>query len=97
MSYTPKVTHALIPNLLHCEHCERRAAHLDIADLSAERAWAESAMLTHWLATAIFEQFPPKRFIPTHGSGGYDYTDHDWVRERLKRLRAVVAGRRVAA
>lgn len=98
MSYDHTVTHGLIPSLLHCEHCERRAAHLDIGDLSAERAWAESVLLTHWLATVLFEQSRPKRFIPTHGSmAGYDHTDHDWVRERLKRLRPVVAGRRVAA
>lgn len=90
-SRVPHQRNSIFPDL-GSEDGWERFHHKDLATLTPERAWAETHVLTHWLAQFIFERQHPRYIY----DGGEGIREDAWVRERISRLRTIVSGRRAA-
>ena len=70
---------------------EERLHHLDIPSLSADQIFAEQVLVTQAFAERVFYRVPERTL------NGGPLTDRDWLRERLRRLRAAAYTRKGVA
>jgi hypothetical protein len=81
---------ALLPQHGNTYEDEQRIAHADIATLTPERLWAERELLRPALARVIYGNL---RGLPIYGAPHTLMSAAEWMRERLRRLDAALAGR----
>jgi hypothetical protein len=82
----------ILPEPCRTEADEFRYYHRDLAELPADRAWAEAEVLRQWLAVQIFNGQRPRYCFGIEPS----LTDQEWVRQRIDRLQAHLRSRRAA-